>query len=269
MSYNINFLEDDQSNIYPVPLPKLHPSLLEDSYNNGEVIEHTRFSLVFNAKRKLAFYAAYNIDGRNPRSLPQSDAFRYDPKLPSEIQLHSNQGYVNNPWDRGHLARRAELTWGTIHDIEEAKTAERESFYYSNIAPQHENLHDTPWGDIEDWVLKFTVAKINKTSVFAGPIFTKFDEIWQPQEGPSILIPSGYWKIITKPHKRKLWAAGFIVWQKDFDNSTERILIPITEQVRITTIEFLTGLDFGELRNKDIIQFGTLTEDAFRLKLQE
>ena len=268
MSYNINFLEDDRSNVFPVPLPKLHATLLEDSFNNGEVIEHTRFSLVFNKKRQLAIYVAYNIDGRHPRNIPRSESFKFDPKLPRELQLNNAQGYANNPWDRGHLARRADLTWGTNENEEEAKRAGRESFFYSNIAPQHENLHDTPWGKIEDWVLNFTNVKANRASVFTGPIFTKYDEIWQAENNPPILIPSGYWKIITKPHKEKLWAAGFVVWQKDFDDEIDRF-VPLTEQVRVTTIEFLTGLDFGALRNKDIIQFGALTEEAFKHELQE
>ncbi len=247
--YDENFLPG-----HTVPMPELSAELRRDAYNNGEPIHHTRFSIVFNRERKLAFYAAYNIDGAHPLVLPREDQFKYDPNLPRYIQLHNKQGYYQSPYDRGHLARRAALVWG---NDEISLRAEEESYYYSNIVPQHEKLHSTAWGDIEDWILDFAQQKENQASVFTGPVFTKHDELWKADGEAAIKIPAGFWKVLVKVVGGELKAAGFLTWQRDFsDDGASEEFVPYTEQVRISSIEFLTGLNFGDLRYRDPIRFG-------------
>ena len=53
--------------------------------------------------------------------------------------------YRNNPLDRGHLARRADLLWGSPA---EARQANAESFYFTNIPPQHEGFNQSGAGGI-------------------------------------------------------------------------------------------------------------------------
>ena len=61
--------------------------------------------------------------------------------------MDNNRGYRNNPWDRGHLVRRRAMHWG---DLDLAELSDSESFYWTNIAPQHRQLHHTAWGKIEN-----------------------------------------------------------------------------------------------------------------------
>ncbi len=72
-----------------------------------------------------------------------------------------NELYSDNVLDRGHIARRADLCWG---GIAEAQQANADSFYYTNIAPQHQAYNQSSrqglWGELEDHV--FAQAGIAK-----------------------------------------------------------------------------------------------------------
>lgn len=244
-----------------VPLPTLGPTLADVAFANGVPIDHSRFSIIMHGTRGLAICTAHTIDGATlmPKgSIPRDKNFKLDPIAPRPIQTDNDKGYSgrDNPWDRGHLVRRRSMHWG---DRDEAVAADEESFYWTNIAPQHETLHDKAWGRIEDWMLEHTHGGNGRAAVFTGPILSPDDPtiINKPGEEP-FQIPAGFWKVIAVKPDGLLRAAGFLVWQRDFDKEKPVAFAPYLEQVRITTLEFITGLSFGELRDRDPLQFGTL-----------
>ncbi len=253
MGFDANFITG-----FPVSLPELGEQTKQSSFNNGAPLEHTRFSIIFNKDRGLATCTAHNIDGGSllsAGSIARNDNFRADPLVPSDLQVDNNRGYRRNPWDRGHLVRRRSLHWG---DVGEAEQADSESFYWTNIAPQHTRLHSTAWGNIEDWMLNFTDAGNKKVSVLTGPVMTPNDPVHQNAPGEdSIRIPAGFWKILAVQNEGRNKAAAFLVWQRDFDRDNPVEFDPVLEQVRITTIEFLVGLSFGDLREADPLRFGS------------
>ena len=245
------------------PLPELGARALEVAFDDAEPVDHSRFTIVFNEQRGFALYTAHNIDGVTliPEGrIPREDSFRLDPAVPSDLQVDNDRGYVHNPWDRGHLVRRRAMHWG---DRAGAELADSESFFWTNIAPQHHSLHQKAWGSIEDWMLDLADEAERRASVFTGPVFTPEDpEITnRPGEDP-IRIPAGFWKIVAIKSANQPRAAGFLVWQRDFDGEIPVEFDPILEQVRITTIEYLTGLSFGNLRQLDPLRFGSAAEAA-------
>ncbi len=242
---------------FEIPLPILGERIKQFAFDNGNLIDHTRFSIMFNIDRGFAIYTAHNIDGNSIIPLGEikrKNNFRLDKSVPSDIQVNDKRGYYKNPWDRGHLVRRRSLHWG---NKDEASLADSESFYWTNIAPQHENLHDTAWGSIEDWMLGFSDENDKKVSIFTGPVFTPDDPEHQNLPGLNpIKIPAGFWKILIIKIQESIRAAGFLVWQRDFDKPDPVTFDPLLEQVRITTIEYLVGLSFGPLRDADPLRFG-------------
>jgi len=266
MGYDMLFIPD-----FEVPLPTLGVGLAALALNNGTPIEHTRFSLVFHRERGLAIYTAHNIDGAlliPEGKIPRKDRFRLDPAVDAGLQLDNDRAYIHNPWDRGHLVRRRSLHWGAV---DEAARADNESYFWTNIAPQHENLHDSAWGSIEDWMLDFADDQNQQACVFTGPVLTVNDpEIQnQPDELP-FKLPAGFWKIIAIKHANRLRAAGFLVWQRDFDQDVPVSFDPLLEQVRLTTIEYLTGLSFSTLRTLDPLHFGVkVAVDGFGVRAPE
>ncbi|MGK7875376.1 MAG: DNA/RNA non-specific endonuclease [Xenococcaceae cyanobacterium] len=245
-----------------VSLPNLAERVRASAFNDGVPIDHTRFSIIFSEERKFAIVTAHNIDGSSiiPNGvIERRNQFRFDPDVPTQLQVDNERGYFRNPWDRGHLVRRRALHWG---DQTIAEQADSESFFWTNIAPQHNRLHATAWGRIEDWILDFTDNNDKRVSIFTGPIFTPDDPELQnqPDELP-IRIPAGFWKILGVKRGGELRAAAFLVWQRDFDQDNPVEFDPILEQVRVTTIEFLTGLSFESLREADPLRFGVEFEE--------
>jgi endonuclease G len=255
MGYDANFLGGDA-----VPLPTLSQRLVAEALNGGAPVDHARFSLIFSKRRGLALCTAHTIDGASmlPEGhIPRDDRFRFDTQVENGIQIDDNRGYRNNPWDRGHLVRRRSLHWG---DEQEAEEADSESYFWTNIAPQHELLHDTAWGPIEDWVLNRAETGQQRAAVFTGPVMTPDDPYHKngPEEEP-FQVPAGFWKVIVIPHQGARTVASFLVWQRDHDSEHPVSFSPFLEQVRLTTIEFLTGLLFGQLRRLDPQRFETRT----------
>lgn len=253
MPYDPHFITGDE-----VPMPALGSRLQLEAFDGGEPVHHRRFSIVMHATRGLAIFTAHAIDGATiipEGEIEREDRFRFDPTVPRSIQIDNDQGYVNNPWDRGHLVRRQSMHWG---ERAEAEQADRESFYWTNIAPQHETLHHKAWGHIEDWMLEHAEGGDSRAVVFTGPVLSADDPeiVNKPGEDP-IQIPAGFWKVVAVRPQEELRAAGFLVWQRDFDQQEPVDFAPYLEQVRITTIEFITGLSFGTLRNADPLRFGT------------
>lgn len=247
---------------HSVPLPVPGERVTALSFT-GDYIHHSRHSLLFNEERGFAFVSAHNIDGASLAS-PQHTgrSFKNDPKIqPTSLQVDKDRGYrtsaVNglgpNPWDQGHLARRKSLSWG---DVQHASIAERESDMWSNIAPQHENLHDDAWAEIEDWMLDRVADDGHRACVFTGPVFTEDDPEHKngPNEDP-IRIPAGFWKVMSVAMAGQMRSAGFLVWQRDYDSDEPLGFSPVLEQVRLTTIEVLTGLTFPSLRQFDPLLF--------------
>lgn len=250
MGYDPNFI-DGQT----IPPPVAGPRVVATAFNDGSYIHHSRYSLIFNRERGFASCTAHNIDGETiSQSQFTTRSFKFDPLIkPNALQVDRDRGYRNNPWDQGHLTRRKSLSWG---DPAEAAIAERESDHWSNIAPQHENLHDDAWGAVEDWMLERVEGGKHQACVFAGPVFTDDDPVHRntPDEAP-IRIPAGFWKVISIELAGVLRSAAFLLWQRDYDDPQPLPFAPVLEQVRLTTIEVLTGLSFPALRRFDPLVF--------------
>lgn len=271
MPYNPTFIAG-----FNIPLPSLIPRIQAVAFNGGLPIEHPRFSVIFNQERGFAIATGHNIDGNTiiPKgTIKRKDSFRFDTKVPNQLQVDNDQGYkgsptpADNPWDRGHLVRRRSLHWG---NEAEARIADKDSYFWTNIVPQHEDLHDSAWGDIEDFMLQVANDSNKKACVFQGPILTPDDPLHtnMPGEDP-IQIPAGFWKIFCIKHQSKLRAACFLVWQRDFDD-LDLSFNPILEQVRITTIEYLTGLIFpAVVRQADALQFGAPAQPLIATAIAE
>lgn len=249
MPYNPSFISDCK-----IALPILSDQLLSHAFEEGKPVDHIGYTFVFNQTRQLAFYTAHNIDGTALLSnISRDDRFRNDPDIPSNIQLKNRQGYLNNAWDRGHLVKRTAMHWGS--DIDVATEADSETFYWTNIVPQHEHLHDHPWGKIEDWMVELIKTSEKKVSIFTGPVFSEDDPLIPNEANEIARVPAGFWKIIAFKNNQRLTSAGFLIWQRDYDKALPESFSPVLEQVRITTIEFLTGMSFLDLRSTDTLLF--------------
>jgi endonuclease G len=233
---------------YQVPLPRLHPDLQSDiaHLKSGEtVLNYAHFSIVMSKSRRLAFYTAVNIDGSQLVDVPRAhDKWFLDPRLDRDYQSDAEL-YVDNQLDRGHLTRRKDPAWGVL-----AKTANDDTFHFTNCVPQHKNFNQGPWRDLENYLLIHARQFNLKVTVFTGPLFRSDDRLYRGYR-----IPAEFWKVaVLIKSNTQLSATAYLQTQKnllcdlDFHFGFSKCQ---TYQVPLSTIELLSQLDFGDLRQYD------------------
>ncbi len=242
-----------------VPVPQLNicqkPRLAQLS-TGEELLNYRHFSVALNKDRRLAFYCAANIDGDDLRRPRRKNSFHLDPRVAEEHQAGEDL-YSRNDFDRGHLIRRLDPTWGTKEDAEQANV---DSMFFPNIAPQHKRLNQKIWLDLEDHILDRTDARDARISVFVGCIFGENDP---PQQRTGIRVPMAFWKIAAsvgretrgRSNRRVLQTQAFVMSQADFVKPGDLEIIFgdgfETFQITVEELERLTGLDFHVMRDAD------------------
>lgn len=227
-----------------IALPTAKGKIAEDlvQLDGSPIIDYTHFSLALSRSRKLARWVGWNIDGAQMQLLPRTGInFSKDPRIPAEYQA-GNDLYANNRLDRGHLARRADLTWGPDT---EAHQANKDSFTFTNITPQMEDFNQSRqagiWGRLENALYEDVELDDLRCCVFAGPVLRDEDQHYRGYR-----LPVEYWKIILFERAGQLTARAFLLTQ-DLDRL--QVLMGLDEfrvyQVAVTEVEERTGLVFS------------------------
>ena len=234
--YNTDFLSG-----HDVPFPWLVRNAASNVYEEDgwNVIDYHHFSLLMHRERCMAIYTAHNIDGLRVKRVSRSGIrWRLDSRLPNNIQI-GESAYENNPWDRGHLVRRAAVVWGTLA---EARRANIDSFHYTNAVPQHMNFNRDEWVHLEDWVLDRADENNYRACVFTGPVFTPQDTLLDEMR-----IPAAFWKVIVVPISGNLRVTSFLMnqYQLLHNRNGARYIDLRVYQVSLETIEHHANIGFA------------------------
>ncbi|WP_427170096.1 DNA/RNA non-specific endonuclease [Fusobacterium nucleatum] len=243
LGYNPLFLGKD----YEVPLPTLSKEMEKDTAkteNGSYVLDYMHFSIVMKKSRGLAYFTAVNIDGANGVKIKRSaDNWKFDPRISREYQ-YGEEVYTGNELDRGHLVRRTDPNWG-----ENALKANEDTFHFTNSTPQHKNLNQKTWVELEDYIFRNAILYQLKVSVFTGPVFREDDMIYRQK----YQIPAEFWKVVVMVKEDgNISATAYLQTQKNMIENLEFAYGEYkTYQVPVRNIEKLTGLDFGNLSKFD------------------
>ena len=271
VGYDPKFLADNLT----LPLPGFNASLAGNVLNKPELEEgilanYINYTIITNKVRRSAILAALNIDQNLLKSVRRDDNWRIDTRIGAEFQLN-NDYYRRNPWDRGHLARRASTAWGQTE--REAKQASDDTFFYSNASLQHENFNQDEWLALENWVFNLNLDSNGKISVFSGPIYGESPRTITPEGRDTALIPTAFFKVVCFINKdtNELDVRAFIMFQDRealADKRGHRMIDFQRYQVTISEIEQLTGLDFDDnIYEKNPLLFNENEEARERLNI--
>lgn len=243
--YKSDFLGSE----FDVPLPEIQAlndivTFLEQG-ETAFVLRYHHFSVVINARRRMCFFSAVNINGKKSRRTKRGP-WKTDPRIPKEAQI-KNECYGNPPkFSRGHMTRREDPAWG---NEAEAALGNDDSMHVTNTVPQMQPFNAGIWLRLEDYALDHSREDKMSISVFTGPFFTKNDPVMY-----GIKIPTSFWKVIAFIHDEtgELSATGYTMSQRSYLQQEEFIFGQHeTAQSSIRQIEQQTGLDFGPLRDAD------------------
>ncbi|HMG45330.1 MAG TPA: DNA/RNA non-specific endonuclease [Acidimicrobiales bacterium] len=272
--YDPGFIDDRQ-----VPLPavvtdalavQLAPLRADLPDAAGGELRYEHFSLKLNKATRLAIFTATNIDGPTYLAVDRAtgqvgsegDTWFKDNRVSNSYFLDQTfYSEWSHLFDRGHLTRRTDPTWGTEADAERANA---DTFHFTNCSPQHFRFNQTAryWQGIERYVLEngvLATGRDERLCVFQGPLFDDTIDRW----ADDVQIPSSFWKIVVWEGAAELRAVGMVVDQLALLDETRRFVglpkdLPAVDvqhwRVAIPVIESRTGLDFGSaVRDADTI----------------
>ena len=257
---------------FNVPLPEPDAKLAkqvaplragEKDAEKGE-LKYEHFSIKMNKSKHLAMFTATNIDGATYLSVnratgevsdsSEGDRWFKDSRI-SETFWTGQDFYSewSDYFDRGHLTRRTDPTWGTK---DQAVRANADTFHFTNCSPQHFRFNQTTkyWQGAERYVLENGLLSTDQQKpivVFQGPIF---DDSIDHYAG-DLQIPSSFFKIIVWKGAAGLKAVGLVVDQLQLLAEKRVGLgqphdVPSVNvshwRVAIKQIEKRTGLSFGD-----------------------
>lgn len=234
---------------------------------DGSILRYQHFSVVMHRTRRLAMLTATNIDGPTYLSIDrktgeitplaaEGETWYTDPRIANEY-LVTQEWYSgwSHLFDRGHLTRRKDPTWG---DADSALRAEKDTFHFSNCTPQHWRFNESAkhWQGLERYVLEFGVFKTQaRLSVLQGPIFGAYDDL-----GDDLQIPSRFWKLVAwRGRDGSPRALAFVASQQELFGEERGGRLPANDrppqvgefQITISELCKSTGLDFSALEPWD------------------
>jgi endonuclease G len=213
------------------------------------VRDYTHFSLAMSASRRFCHWVAWNVDGNGLKQINRTGLdFVVDDAYDVKFQV-DDRLYSHNHLDRGHIARRADLLWGTM---DEANTANVDSFFFTNITPQMDDFNQSKqhglWGELENAIYEDTQIDDLKISVFGGPIFKATDFPYR-----DVLVPRSFWKVVAFVENGALKAKAFVLTQDDLEAKLESLGLEQFQvyQVALSALSGMTGLDYGVMAAAD------------------
>ena len=163
------------------------PELVRE--RNSQVIRHTGYTVSYNAETKIPNWVAWTLTPeRFEETVSRYDKFLPDPEVANPV---TTEDYKRSGYDRGHLCPAGDNKWD--------REAMIESFYMTNICPQHHNLNRGDWNELEQKCRKW-VKKNSCLYIVAGPIF--YDRKPQTIGEHKVAVPDAFFKVILSLHKR-------------------------------------------------------------------
>lgn len=244
--YKSDFLEDAPAVELPEIVAKPEDVLTYEL--DGEVrsiLPYEHFSVVMSISRRLCFFSAVNINGKESRKFKRK-GWRTDPRISIDAQTKTGV-YGNEPkFARGHMTRREDPIWG---DPETASLGNTDSMHLTNAVPQMQPFNAGIWLGLEDYALDNAREDKMQISVFTGPFLFSDDPVRF-----GVKVPRSFWKIIVFVHDEtnQLCATGYTLSQEAFLREEEFVFGQHdTAQIPIARIEEQAGLSFGQLRDID------------------
>ncbi len=224
----------------PVPMPEAtNTGDLSVQADGATVLDYHNFSLVMNARRRLAQITASMVDASDAAKEPEAD-FVYtrkalngftskndrekwflDPRIPAGDQLPDVfYNRDRTAFDKGHLVRREAVAFGA--SFTDVQLANGDTFHSTNCSPQVKGFNRSMlrgvWGQLENDVL--AAAATERCVVFSGPVLADTDPEFHGRDlnGDTVVqIPARYWKMIVTREGDALRTHAYLL-EQDLDD---------------------------------------------------
>jgi endonuclease G len=196
-----------------------------DGTTQEQIIKHAGYTVSYNKQTRLPNWVGYELTRAETRGRQErTDRFTADPQVKGPAA--TNDDYSRSGYDKGHIAPAADMKW--------SGRAMKESFYFSNICPQHPRLNRQGWKELEEKARDWAVAD-SAIIIVSGPILAKRPKTIGRNQ---VAVPQRFFKVILSPFAKPMRAIGFL-----FDNAPATAPLR-TYAVTVDSVERATGMDF-------------------------
>lgn len=234
-------IEDAKLEIWQEKLLSMGLPALQD---DEQLHHHALFAFVYDDYHKQAKWVAHLISPDIlSGTVTRTNDFRSDPLVLSGtaveedyfLRIEADDGTISYDgfgYDRGHLAPSADFRW--------SQKALSESYYYSNIAPQHPDLNRKTWASLEHLLRAYVYANQVPLYVVTGGVLES--NLSKIERGiHKVSIPRAFWKVAIDVEKNK--GIAFLIPNQLPQNPLEYYAISIDELEEILGIDFFASLD--------------------------
>ena len=205
------------------------------------IIKRKNYTLSFNEETNMPNWVAWRLDKKKlaERVSRKGYGFRPDPDLNPKIAVVT-QDYAKSGYDRGHMCPAGDSRW--------SGEAMKESFYMTNICPQHPILNGGDWHKLEQACRRW--AEDGPIYIVCGPILYKTGKPKFIGKEHRIRVPEAFFKVILAGvEKGKPKAIGFIYKNTEGNRSLDSYVNSIDQVERITGYDFFLALP-DEVENR-------------------
>lgn len=207
--------------------------------NNINIVKHAFYEIGFDINHRLPAWTYYSLTKAHLQLavLERKGSFVKDPYI--NTAQAGNEDYSGSGYDKGHLV--------PCEDMSFSEQAMKETFYYSNCAPQTTELNRGAWKVLEELVREWA-TDFGEAIVICGPVFKP---VMSKMGVHDIPIPDLYYKIILLHKEKHYTSLAFLM-----PNSNSGLNTPVNYTCTVDSVEKITGLDFfTELPDKMEEQF--------------
>ena len=216
---------------------------------NDLILKRSSYTLSFNKETNIPNWVAWQLDKKKLTEQVSRKGFNFrpDPDI-AKNKAVVTQDYAHSGYDRGHMCPAGDSRWDG--------QAMMESFYMTNICPQHPNLNGGDWHELEQACRRWALE--GRLYIVCGPILYKKGTPQYIGKEHKIRVPEAFFKVIlTGVEKGKPRAIGFIYKNTAGNRPLDSYVNSIDQVERITGLDFFSELP-DEIENR--------LEKAFNLK---
>ncbi len=207
-------------------------------------LEHTAYFFEYSEAHEQSKWVAHMITPEvTELGTGRTNDFRVDPLVQSGTAEQDDyfnyyptrkkgEQYDGFGYDRGHLAPSADFRW--------FGEAVSESYFYSNMSPQHPDLNQKKWAELESMLRGYVIRNNVPLAVITAPVLmADLPKIKQSPNGLS--IPEFYLKIAYDHTNQR--AIGFLMANKELVKPLDMYTISVDDLEKLTGYNYFPNID--------------------------
>lgn len=211
-------------------------------YRNKSHSGLRNWSCYWDYRERMSLWVAYPLNnGIKGSGTGRTEAWGFDPLLPSGMQPNLSKSSYGGGWTRGHQLPSA--------DRQRNKTENATTYYSTNMTPQEYDFNTGIWVDLENNVRKYA-ASADTLYVVTGALFDNSTRWSGSSSGFPVKIPTHYFKALLysgssayAKDTEGFMMAGFLIPHAGYSGKYTNYRMSIDELERQTGIDFFPALE--------------------------